>query len=205
MNILTALLALILTPVDEANIEAATRFGNDRIECDVALASQPYDCPDRLRWALLTISNRESAGNWSPDRLWTGISEMDSKHSLKVKARGHKVGRLQWWCPFHWGSDGFATVGPHGQFYVYNVQRLGMTGNCVPWQYMALNEVSAEVAAKRYLAVCDADVYSPNMDMKPGDGWCPTLGQVVATRRRYRLRAAAKRRQRLAERESRTG
>lgn len=181
----------LLTPVDEANVDTANRLGLEtfveivdgelvELECaETPLELQHPHCRERMRWALLTISNRESAGNWSPRRTWTGIHSGDSHHEPRVRYWAGRFGRVSWWCPFHWGSTGFSTVGPHGLMYGYNVQLLGRTGNCVPTRAFGVATVSAEAAGRRYLKSC-------KRRRAEGRGWCPTTRAITRTRRRAR-------------------
>ena len=177
---------LHLPTTDEGNLAAVAARLVDREECDDDLDYQPHDCPERARWALLTISNRESPGNWTPNRRWVGVRtyQGDHKHSAKIGRRMRERGRFQAWCPFHWGDEGFSTVGPHGLIYGFNVQRGRWAGNCVPWQYVAAPMQSARLALDRYLDKCEDEP-------EPGRrSWCPRIAQVVATRDRFDARAA---------------
>ena len=181
----------LLSPVDEANVAVASSMGvhsfeavvdDELVELDcegLPIAGQHRACVERMRWALLTISNRESAGNWSPGREWTGIHQGDAKWAGRVRYWAGKFGRISWWCPFHWSRGGFSTVGPHGMMYGYNVQLLGIRGNCVPTRAFAVSSVSAEAAGRRYLKSC-------TKPWRDGIGWCPSVAQIVATKRRAR-------------------
>lgn len=189
MELLIFLFRLIAPPVDEANVRTAQELGVTEfldsegfvIECaSLPLDEQPYDCVDRMRWALLTISNRESAGNWSPERRYTGVHHGDSHHADNVKHWAGKFGRLSWWCPSHWTSDGMSTVGPHGLMYGYTVQHLEVPGNCVPTWAFGLGPVSARAAGALYLKRCGEEW-----------GWCPSVEQVVRTRKRARAKGYA--------------
>lgn len=189
----------LLSPVDEANVDVANRMGiysfevlvdeesgeTAEVDCDdVPISQQHRACVERMRWALLTISNRESAGNWSPERDWTGVHAGDSKWEPRVHYWAGKFNRTSWWCPFHWGDGGFATVGPHGLMYGYNVQLLEREGNCVPTRAFAVSTVSAEAAGRRYLRAC-------TKPWRDGIGWCPSVAQIEATKRRARRRGYA--------------
>lgn len=188
--VVTLLLRLLGPCVDDANRAIATELGSldfvdlesgEIQECErVAVEDQPYDCAERMRWALLTISNRESPGNWSARRRYTGIHAGDSRHAGRVYTWAQRFDRLSWWCPSHWGERGMSTVGPHGLMYGYNVQRLGVPGNCVPTWAFGISTVSARAAADRYLSRCTEDP-------EPG-GWCPTTKQIVRTFRRAQRR-----------------
>ncbi len=185
LSILLWILSALPT-TDDGNRAAAATLA-DREECADDLAFQAYDCPERARWALLTISNRESPYSWSPRRHWVGehTRHGDNRHSARLGRKARARGLFSWWCPAHWGDDGFSTVGPHGLMYAYNVRRLDVPGNCVPWQVLASPMVSARVALSRYVDRCE----DPE-----GRSWCPTLIQVVATRDRWVARAERKRR-----------
>lgn len=176
-----ALIIALVGTTDAGNVEAAATLP-DRDECHVELHLQPYDCPERARWALLAISNRESPNGWSPARRWVGVHAGDAGHSPGLGQRMRERGVFASWCPAHWGSDGFSTVGPHGMIYAFNVKRLGVVGNCVPWWVFALPRVSARAALHRYLDLCEAEPV--------GRSWCPTTRAVVGTRRRWEDRAA---------------
>ena len=178
---------LQLPTTDEGNLAAVATL-TDREECDDDLEFQPWDCPERARWALLTISNRESPYNWSPSTRWVGqhVRQGDNRYSAGLGRRAHRRGTFQWWCPAHWGSEGFSTVGPHGLMYAFNVHRLDIPGNCVPWWVFATAEVSAHVALDRYLDRCELEPV--------GRSWCPKLAAVLATRTRWDRRAARARR-----------
>jgi len=175
---LAIIIALLASTVDGANVSAARRHTWTRPSCRVHVSRQDYDCQGRMRWALLAISNRESPGSWSPDRIWVGVHRGDAEHSPKLARRGRASGVLSWWCPSHWGSYGFSTVGPHGLMYAYNVHRLSAPGNCVPWWVFAAPHLSAQSAALRYLELCGSS----------SDGWCPSLESTTETMRRHGAR-----------------
>jgi hypothetical protein len=164
--------------IDDANQAVAATLP-DRDECDVDLRAQPYDCPEYVRWALLTISNREGPDSWSAERHWVGIhtGKGDHRHSAKIGRYARRIGRYSDWCPWHWGDEGHSTVGPHGMMIGYTVQRLGAPGNCVPWWLFGMPNVSARVALSLYLDRC--------ADGVEGFGWCVRTERVVATRRRW--------------------
>jgi hypothetical protein len=150
-------------------------------QCDAPLWEQPYDCPERVRWALVAIADRESPGNYSARYRWVGRHAQDSVHDLDLWRVGHERGRkgyrrgaLAWWCPVHTDPLGMSTVGPHGLIYLFNVHRLEVPGNCVPWWLFAVPSVSAEAAIDRYLQLCE--------DMR--SSWCPTPRAVASSRRR---------------------
>lgn len=189
MSAIILLLRLFIPPVDEANVSVAQELGvtefttedGELVECeDTPLEEQAFNCVERMRWALLTISNRENPGNWSPDRRYTGVHKGDSHHSPNVKRWAGKFGRLSWWCPSHWSHEGMSTVGPHGLMYGYTVQHLRVFGNCVPTWAFGLGPVSAKAAGVLYLKRCGGEW-----------GWCPSLDQVVRTRRRARRKGYA--------------
>ncbi len=199
LELLQRLLILVLRlssgPVDDYNAAMAEEYGVDSFSyvddhgelheksCHrTKLKFQPYNCKLRMRWALLTISNREQAGTWHPERRWTGIHRGDSSHSGNVRYWADHFGRLRWWCPAHWSDTGMSTVGPHGLMYGYNVQRVGMPGNCVPWWIFSLNAVSARTAAKIYASKCGG------VDQRPEGkrGWCPTRKAIIRTRNKAR-------------------
>ena len=190
LGTLLALLLSLLPTTDEGNVAAAATLP-DREECDDELAFQAYDCPERARWALLTISNRESPYSWSPNRRWVGqhTAGGDNLHSARIGRMARKLDRYSWWCPSHWGDEGHSTAGPHGLMVGYNVQRLDAPGNCVPWWIFATARVSATAALDRYVELCATEP-------APGErSWCPRLDRVVATRERWDARARrAKRR-----------
>ncbi len=182
-QLLVIVLRWFAPEVDAANVAIAEEMGLDTFtnmedeerECvDTPLELQHYRCKERMRWALLTISNRESAGNWSPRRRYTGIHKGDSHHAPRVRRWAYKFGRLSWWCPAHWGSEGMSTVGPHGLMYGYNVQHLGVFGNCVPTWAFGIGSVSARAAGVIYIESCGYGERS----------WCPTLEQVMRTKKR---------------------
>ena len=180
-------LRLLAPEVDAGNVAAAEEYGTElfinadgeEVECDeTPLWDQAFDCRERIRWALLTVSNRESVGNWSPRRRYTGIHKGDSHHASNIWKRGHKIGRLNSWCPAHWTPEGMSTIGPHGLMYGYHVQRLGVIGNCVPTWTFGIGHVSASVAARFYLKTCESK----------SSRWCPSLSQVLKTKERARRR-----------------
>ena len=179
----SALASLLNFPTTDDGNNAASSTLPDREECHDDLELQPYDCPERARWSLLAISNRESPYSWSPSRRWVGqhTANGDSKHSAGLGRWGRRVGRLSWLCPFHWGDAGFSTVGPHGMIYAYNVQRLDVPGNCVPWQVFASPLPSAKAALGRYLKRCEKEPTRRS--------WCPRLAAVIATRDRFEAKA----------------
>ncbi len=176
--------------VEEAN-EAAAAQVPDYDLCDVPVLEQPYDCPGRVRWALVSISDRECPNNYCGHRRWVGRHRRDSGHEGGLWRAGHRRGgkgyrrgALHWWCPAHADPEGMSTVGPHGLIYLFNVHRLGVFGNCVPWWIFASPAVSARAATARYLRNC-----------KPGtrDGWCPSERSVGrAFRRRCKRRVLSR-------------
>lgn len=178
--IISTLLRVFGPDVDAANAAAAAEL-ELFAECEVPLWEQPYDCPERVRWALVAISDRESPGNYSARFHWVGRHRRDSGHEerlwtrgLERGAKGYRRGGLHWWCPAHWGAEGMSTVGPHGLIYAFNVHRMGVAGNCVPWWVFATPSESARVARHRYLKLC-------------GDnrkGWCPTPEAAERSRTR---------------------
>jgi hypothetical protein len=200
LNLLLAAILHLWTTTDEANQRLASTLP-DREECHDDLQFQPYDCPDRARWALLTISNRESPGGWSPSTRWVGVHTSFGDHRLSARI-GRKMrsrGDFQWWCPAHWGDSGFSTVGPHGLIYGFNVARLEVPGNCVPWQIFALPVVSATAALDRYVDKCAVERAEGTR------GWCPRTDEVLVTKarwdeRRRRVRRRARRRRCVEER-----
>lgn len=173
---LKSILLALFTTSNQASVDAALQYATMREDCEVPLGEQPLDCPERFRWALLTISNRETIGSWSPDRLWVGRHTGDSDLEFRLYTKGHARGRLSLLCPFHWMPDGKSTVSPWGLMYVYNVQRFDFMENCVPWWLMSFAGVSVHAAADRYMAVCLSD---------DPDGWCPSTFEVVRTWVRY--------------------
>lgn len=189
MLALALLLRIIAPPVDASNVAAAERSGwNEFTDArgvthacgKLAIQYQHPMCRERLRWALLTISNRESAGNWSPERRYTGVHKGDSQHAPKIWRRVTRVGRLSSWCPSHRTPGGMSTVGPHGLMYGYHVQRLGVPGNCLPTWAFGLGPVSARVAVALYVAKC--------CDGDQGFGWCPSVESIAKTKHRARRR-----------------
>ena len=182
-QLLAAILRILGPSVDEANAQAAAEL--DAYEaCDVPLWEQPYDCPERVRWALTAISDRECPGNYCAHRRWVGRHGRDSGHEEGLWRKGHRrgwehpnwtKGALKWWCPAHWSAEGMSTVGPHGLIYLFNVARLEVQGNCVPWWWFATPTVSARAARERYLERCDDGT---------GKGWCPKIEFQQKVRRR---------------------
>ena len=175
--VLALLLPLVGPTVDEAHAAAVA----DLEPCEGPWDAQAYDCPERARWALAAIADREGPGNYAASTAWVGIHGRDSRFAPRLWERGHRRGRkghfrgaLSWWCPVHSSSTGMSTVGPHGLIYVYNVHRLGVPGNCVPWWVLAAPAVSARVALDRYLERCGAEP----------DGWCPSLDAAQRSRDR---------------------
>lgn len=172
-HIIAALLRAFGPSVDEAN-EAAAAEVEPYLECEAPLWEQPYDCPERVRWALAAISDRECPGNYCAHRHWVGRHRGDSGLESDLWRRGHRRGwehpdwrksALRWWCPAHATPGGMSTVGPHGLIYLFNIHRLDAAGNCVPWWVLASPAVSARAATHRYLELCSGDTPS---------GWCPS-------------------------------
>ncbi len=185
-QLFAALVRLFGPEVDDANAAAAAELP-ERVECDAPFMHQPYDCPDRVRWALTAISDRECPGNYCGKRRWVGRHRRDSGHDPGLwrmghrrGAKGYRTGGLHWWCPAHADPEGMSTVGPHGLIYAYNVHRLRVPGNCVPWWVFAAPAVSAKAARARYLKMCDVEGRS---------AWCPSASAAYrAYRRRCRRR-----------------
>ena len=177
--LLSALLRLFGPEVDEVNASVAAEL-EVRAECEGPLWERPFDCPERVRWALVAISDRECPGDYCAHRTWVGRHGGDSGHDKGLWAKGHRrgargyrEGALHWWCPAHQDPVGMSTVGPHGLIYLYNVHRLGVLGNCVPGWILAAPSVSARAALDRYLELCGAE--SPS-------GWCPTIKAAFNSR-----------------------
>jgi len=170
--IFSALLRLFGPEVDEANAAAVAEL-EVYDACKAPLWEQAWDCPERVRWALAAISDRECPGNYCAHRKWVGRHRQDSVHDEGIWRRGHArgergyhAGALHWWCPAHATPTGMSTVGPHGLIYAFNVHRMHVLGNCVPWWVFASPTVSAQVARERYLKLCGPQRRS---------GWCPSV------------------------------
>jgi hypothetical protein len=179
--VIASLLRLLGPELDEVHRDAALELPSRRA-CAAPLEQQPYDCPERVRWALTAISDREMPGDYSGNIRWAGRHRGDAHFDLELWRMGHRRGAqgkrkasLAWWCPAHWSPTGMSTVGVHSLMYAYNVHRLGVPGNCVPWWMLGIPSVSVEAATDRYLDLCDQPDPS---------GWCPTLSATVAARRR---------------------
>lgn len=179
-QIFAGLLRVFGPTVEEANAAAAAEL-DDREDCDVPIAEQPYDCPERVRWALVAISDRElpdpapwsyrwygrhAGDSWADDGLW--------RSGHRRGRKGRTTGALHSWCPAHLDSEGMSTVGTHGLMYLYNVHYVGAPGNCIPWWIFASPTVSAEAARDRYLKLCE----------EKATGWCPSLHAVLQAWRR---------------------
>lgn len=181
-SIFATVLRLFGPELDEVHEQVAAELPV-RPECDAPIFSQPYDCPDRVRWALVAIADRESPGNYSARKRWVGRHRGDSRLDARLWTagwrradKGYKKAALSWWCPAHLSPEGLSTVGPHGLIYLYNVHRLDAVGNCLPWWLFASPEQSARAARHRYLQLCD--------DAGPARGWCPSLRAAMSARKR---------------------
>jgi hypothetical protein len=172
------LLFMLATTSNQASIDAALLYGSSADECsELEVWEQPYDCPERMRWALLTISNRETIDGWAVHRVWVGRHLRDSHHEDGLWRKGHRDGTLSQACPFHWTPTGMSTVSGYGMIYTYNVERLRAPLNCVPWWMMAFSGVAVHAAAERYLKLCEVE--------PTGRSWCPRLSAIIGTIRRY--------------------
>ncbi len=171
---LTLLFALLTLTVDDANSLTAAALGNPDARC--LQWSKAYDCPDRMRESLSAISDRELPQEDRMSVIWFGRHYIDSGHDSALHRKGHRRGILSGWCPWHVSGEGMSTVGPHGLMYALNVHRLGVPGNCIPWQALGLSLVSSWTAGLRYLANCSSE--------PQGRSWCPSKG----ARRRARKR-----------------
>jgi hypothetical protein len=188
--LLASLFRLFGPDLDQVHLEIERELQrHPGSHCDQALEHQPYMCPERVRWALTAIADREMPGV-SAHVHWFGIHERDSIHEDALWRHGHRRGRagkseaaLSSLCPFHADAHGMSTVGPHGLMYLYNVHRFGVVANCVPWWWLAIPSHSAEAALDRYIELC-AD---RTADDPPHDGWCPSTAAMKRARR-YRLR-----------------
>lgn len=178
-QIVAVLFGVFGPSVDQANAAVAAELEAHE-GCDRPLLEQSYDCPERVRWALTAISDRElpSPGQWT--YRWFGRHDGDSWAEPGLWKKGHRRGRegkrtaaLHSWCPAHSDPEGMSTVGTHGLIYVFNVHRLGVPGNCIPWWIFAAPSFSAEAARARYLKLCK----------EPG-GWCPTPNAILQAMRR---------------------
>lgn len=188
MSILLYLAAWLLTPTAEANRWAAELVGGDGVaayDCDAPVWRQGPTCPERLSWALQTVSDRESPGNYSDRRRWLGRHRGDASAGRRVQRRARAAGQIHDWCPWHRDAADMSTWGVHGQMYAYNVQRLRVAGNCLPPWILGFPRISAIVAARRYARVCSAEAMNPlNPRGRRGDGWCPSVVEQLATRHR---------------------
>lgn len=180
-QIVAGLLRLFGPTVEEANAAVAAELDTWEA-CDAPLFEQPWNCPERVRWALVAISDRElpSPGEWT--YRWYGRHAVDSRYEVGFWRKGHRRGRegrktgaLHWWCPAHHDAEGMSTVGLHGLVYLFNVHRFGVPGNCVPWWVLGVPTFSAAVARDRYLDQCRPD---------KADGWCPSVDAVFRSWRR---------------------
>lgn len=188
-TIVAALLRVLGPTLGDVHAELAAELPRDDEACAGELERQRYDCPERTRWALSAIADRECPGSFSDEYRWIGRHRIDSVHEPGLWRLGHRRGRkgyqrgaLAPWCPAHRDAVGMSTVGPHGLIYLYNVHRLDAPGNCVPWWIMAAPAVSGRAALHRYLELCAAPDAS---------GWCPTIRAIERARdaRRGRNRA----------------
>jgi hypothetical protein len=179
-QIVAGLFRLFGPTVDEANAAVAAEL-EAREACEVPLLQQPYDCPERVRWALTAVSDRElpDPGPWT--YRWYGRHIGDSHHELGLWKLGHRRGRegrrtgaLRSWCPAHRDPEGMSTVGTHGLIYLYNAHYLDVVGNCIPWWLFAAPMFSAEAARERYLDLCE----------DRSGGWCPSPNAVFNAWRR---------------------
>jgi hypothetical protein len=177
-SIMAVLLRVLGPDLATVHAELAAALPTDDEVCATPLEEQRYDCPERTRWALTAIADRESPYSFSDGVRWVGRHPRDSGHDAGLWRLGHRRGRagrrtgaLSWWCPAHHDAEGMSTVGPHGMIYLYNVHRLDVPGNCVPWWIFAAPQISAVAALHRYLDLCDEP-----------SSWCPTLPAVVRAR-----------------------
>ncbi len=177
MNMLLAsILRLLTSELDEAHEEVTATLPMVSA-CDKPLRRQPYDCPERARWALTAIADRETG--YAPHTRWFGRHPGDAVHERVLWNIGRDRGVLEPWCHAHDSPVGMSTVGPHGMMYVFNVQRLRLPGNCVPWWLFATSGLSAIAALDRYLANCD------DPDAR---GWCPSSSAIRRALRRRCVR-----------------
>jgi hypothetical protein len=176
--IVAAILRLIGPTADEVNADVAATL-EDREACVRPLIGQPYDCPERVRWALTAISDRECPGHYSAKIRWVGRHSTDKHFESKLLKKGHRRGNLSGWCPFHWWSEGMSTDGIHGLMYIYTVHYLEIPGNCVPWWVFAAPQVSARTALAMYLDKCDT-----------GHSWCPSDRAITRAEFNRRARRA---------------
>lgn len=174
--ILAGLLRLLSPDLDTAHAAVVTTLPA-AAQCDRPIRRQAYDCPERARWALTAIADRETG--YAPNMRWFGRHPDDSKHERVVWNIGRDRGVLEPWCPAHDSPVGMSTVGPHGMMYVFNVHRLRVPGNCVPWWLFATPGISAIAALDRYLHNCD--------DADAG-GWCPSTAAIRRALRRRCVR-----------------
>lgn len=170
------LLFLLTLRVDDANAVVSELLGRSSAACDRPLAWQPYDCPERMEMALDAVSDRELTREERSVSIWFGRHYGDSGHDQGLFSKGHRRGILSEWCPWHDRAAGMSTVGPHGLMYVLNIDRLGIPGNCVPWQALGTSFVSAVVAGLRYLRTCSSE--------PSGWSWCPRWNAVRRARDR---------------------
>lgn len=171
---LTLLFALLTLTVDDANSLTAAALGNSDARC--LQWSKAYDCPERMRVALDSISDQALPRERRRTARWYGVHAVDSHLEERNFRKAKRRGILADWCPWHDSAEGMSTVGTHHTMYAWNVGRLGVPGNCVPWQVMGLALVSSWTAGLRYLANCE--------DEPQGRSWCPSPGD----RRRARQR-----------------
>ncbi len=196
--LIAAVIRVLTTGADDAAAIYAQSY--ERTECQTIRESQngpwetwsiwdlPYDCPERIQAALANVADREGPGNYNPTRVWIGRHTGDSWAENRLHTKGHHRGILSDWCPAHWSPRGMSTSSTWGLMYVYNIHRLEIPGNCVPWQVFAFSFVAAKAAASHYVALCDPS-------RVPRWGWCPTIeDQKRSFRRRARRARAAKRR-----------
>ena len=190
MSTLLALLAWLSTPVGEANQWAATVAGLSSTDCDAPLWRQPRACPERLRWSLTVIADRESVGSFADSLRWQGEHPADGWAARRIAANGAARGWLKSWCPFHQEDDAISTWSNYGLMYGYNQHRVPELGPCWPSWLLGFPRVAALASARRMLSVCLGD--------RP-DGWCPSMVDEMRARdRRLRREAGALARERRA-------
>jgi hypothetical protein len=178
-----AILRLVGPELGDVHVEVVLELPTGP-RCFVPLARMPYDCPERVRWALTAIADRELPQSNTDGVRWFGIHRGDSVHEADLWTLGHRRGRkgfsegaLSWWCPAHADPIGMSTAGPHGMIYAFNVHRLRAPGNCVPWWIFAAPKISAIAARDRYLEHC-------GRPERARSSWCPSPRAVLAARNR---------------------
>jgi hypothetical protein len=181
-DLLLAIALLFGPDVDRSNDLAALLMVRQDCTADLLEDDPDAICRDRVAAALDAIADRESPGTYAAELSFVGIHARDSRWSTRLWKKGHERGILSTWCPAHWFPFGTSTVGPHGLMYVYNVGRLGVPENCVPWRLLGLPMGSAVAATDRYLQRCTGS------SSDSGRGWCPSEKQIELARKRRAVR-----------------